>query len=384
MTTALRVYVRAGSRYDYGHPGKAHFVEHMLFRGTDNRSSSQIYSDIGSIGGMIQANTTKEYTTFCTVVMDRYLESGLDVLADVIINPVFDRMEFFKEKLVIMAEIRQAQDTRGVVWDLFSETLWIENPIGRLTRGSMESLRDLEYEDMLDFYRERYTARNAVVSVCGDMEHEYVVEQVSRRFLCLQSGQELCPVPVTELPPSKRTAHIEKDIHQTHLVMGVLAPSMKDESRYAVKLMDRILGSGASSRLSRKLRGDKGYVYDVYSVAQTYEDTGCFAVCTACSPENIPAVEAAILEEWERLMSEPVDDAELTAAKRIYEGTLTRDCETNMFVAGIAGIEALLYKIEPFAESIQRINAVTGQDVMDVANRYLDTTNYTMITVGRD
>ena len=119
-------------------------------------------------------------------------------------------------------------------------------------------------------------------------------------------------------------------------------------------------------------------------VAQMYEDTGCFAVCTACSPENIPAVESAILEEWERLMSEPVDDAELTAAKRIYEGTLTRDCETNMFVAGVAGIEALLYKIEPFAESIQRINAVTGQDVMDAANRYLDTNNYTMITVGRN
>ncbi|MFC1719287.1 M16 family metallopeptidase [Candidatus Poribacteria bacterium] len=383
-TTVIRIYVRAGSRYDDEHQGKAHFVEHMLFTGTANRSSRQIYSDIESIGGVIQANTAKEYATFSVAVMDRYLGRGLDVLADVITNPVFDRIAFLKEKLVIMEEIRQAQDSQSIIWDLFSETLWVENPIRWPVRGRMESLRDLEYEDMLDFYQERYTARNIVVSVCGDIDHERAVEQVSQQFSYLETGEELRPAPTIEPPSSRRTAHIEKDIHQTSLMMGVLAASMKDEDRYAVKLIDRILGSGGSSRLSQRLREEEKYVYSIHSLTYPYEDTGCFAVYTACSPENIQKVESLILEEWERLSSEPVSDEELEAARRSYEGTLTRECETNMYVAGFSGIEALLCEIEPFAESIEKINAVTKEDIMDAAKRYLSTSAYTMITVGRN
>ena len=383
MTTAIRVYVRAGSRYDGQQSGKAHFVEHLLFAGTSNHSSQQIYIDIESLGGLIQANTTKEYATFCVVLMDRYLEAGLEVLTDVIINPAFDTRAFLKEKLIILEEIRQAQDTQSILWDLFSETLWVRNPIRRTTLGKIEFLRDLQYEEVLDFYRERYTARNMVVSVCGDMDHECVVQQISQRFPHLQEGNELGPLPIVEPPPSKRTAHIEKDIYQTHLVMGVLATDMRDEDRYAVKVIDKILGTGGSSRLSQRLREHEKCVYTIYSVAPMYEDTGCFAVCTACSPENVPVVESSVLEEWEKLKSNPVSDAELEAAKRIYEGTLARECETNLYVAGIFGIEALLYEIEPPVRAIEKINAVTKQDIIEVANRYLDTTKYTMVTIGR-
>lgn len=381
--TAVRIYVRAGSRYDHEHPGKAHFVEHMLFTGTANRSSRQVYSDIESVGGLIEANTTKEYTIFSIAVMDRYLEIGLDVLADVISNPSFDYMAFFKEKLIIMEEIKQAQDTQGILWELFSETLWAENPIRRPTRGSMESLRDLEYGDALDFYQERYTAGNIVISICGDIDHQHAVEQVSQQFSYLPSGQGLLPAPTAEPPSSRRTAHIEKDIRQTYLMMGVLAASMKDEDRYAVKLADKILGTGGSSRLSQRLREDEKYVYSVHSLFQPYEDTGCFAVHTSCGPENVSTVELLILEEWEKLCSEPVSDTELEAAKRIYEGTLGRQCETNMYVAGICGIEALLHEIEPFSESVERMNAVTKDDVMNAAKQYLNAAQYAMVTVGR-
>jgi predicted Zn-dependent peptidase len=336
---------------------------------------------------MIQANTTKEYVTFCTVLMDKYLETGLDVLADVITNPIFGQsplLTFLKEKLVIMEEIRQAQDTRSILWDRFSETLWMKNPIRYPTRGSIEALGKLGDEEVLNFYRERYTARNMVVSICGDVDHGYIAEQISQRFLHLQEGRELRPLPVTEPPMSKRTAHIEKDIHQTCLIMGVQATDMKSENRYAVKLIDRILGSGGSSRLSQKLREDEKYVYDVYSVAPMYEDTGCFAVYAACRPENVSAVISLILEEWEKLRTEPVSDEELEAAKRIYEGTLIRECESNLYVAVIFGIEALLYEIEPIAESIEKINAVTKQDVMQAANEYLSTSRYALVTLGRD
>jgi len=381
--TAVRIYVRAGSRYDHEHPGKAHFVEHMLFTGTANRSSRQIYSDIESIGGLIEANTTEEYTIFSIAVMDRYLEIGLDVLADIISNPLFDYMTFFKEKLTIMEEIKQFQDTQGILWDLFSETLWAKNPIRWPTRGNMESLRDLECGDALGFYQERYTAGNIVISVCGDIDHEHAVEQISQQFSYLPDSEELLPAPTVELHSSRRTAHIEKDIRQTYLIMGVLAAGMKDEDRYAVKLVDGILGTGGSSRLSQRLREDEKCVYSVHSLAPTYEDTGCFAVFTSCSPENISTVESLILAEWEKLCSESVSDMELEAAKRIYEGTLARRCETNMYVAGIYGIEALLYEIEPFSQSVERMNAVTKEDVMDAAKQYLNAARYAMVTMGR-
>ena len=159
---------------------------------------------------------------------------------------------------------------------------------------------------------------------------------------------------------------------------------MRDEERHAIKLMDRILGSSASSRLYQRLREDERCVYDVYSMAPMYEDTGCFAVCTACSHENLPKVESLILEEWERLASEPVSDIELETAKRVYEGALARECESNMYVAGISGIEALLCEIEPFAESVERINAVAKEDIMDAAEQYLSASGYTVVTVGRN
>jgi predicted Zn-dependent peptidase len=216
------------------------------------------------------------------------------------------------------------------------------------------------------------------------MDHGYVTEQIWHRFSQLQSGDELRPLPTVEPPPSRRVAHIERDVHRTYLVMGVLAPDMKDEGRYAVKLIDQILGTGGSSRLSRRLREDEKRVYTVYSVAPMYEDTGCFAVCTACSPENVPTVESLVLEEWEKLGSEPVSDDELKAAKSIYEGALTRDCETNLYVAGVLGIEALLHQIEAFEESIKKINAVTKEDVMEAASQFLDTAGYAMVTVGRE
>jgi len=215
------------------------------------------------------------------------------------------------------------------------------------------------------------------------VDHYSVAELISRKFSSLPPGEELRPSPVSEPPPPKRTAHIEKDVHQTYLIAGILSASMQDEDRYAVKLMDRILGSGGSSRLNRRLRGDEKQVYSVYSVAAMYEDTGCIAVPTACSPESVSKVEAMILEEWERLRTDPVSDRELEAAKRLYEGTLIRECETNLYVAGISGIEALLYEIEPVSESIENIKRVTKWDIMEAANRYLDPYRYTLVTVGR-
>jgi len=379
----VRIYVRAGSRYDGQHPGKAHCVEHILFTGTTNRNPYQIFSDAESLGILIQANTTKEYSSFYCVMMDRHLETGIEVLADVITNPTFDHLTLLKEKVVIMEEIMAAQDTSNVLWDLFSETLWVKNPIRNPTLGDLTSLQYLGYDAVMDFYRERYTGRNMVISVCGELDHDYVVKLISRRFSFLPPGEELRPSPVSEPPPEKRKAYKEKEVHQTYLIMGVQSASMQDEDRYAVKLMDRILGSCGSSRLIQRLRVNEKQVYSIYSVAAMYEDTGCIAINTACAPGGVSKVEAMILEEWERLRTEPVSDMELEAAKSFYEGTLIRECETNLYVAGITGIEALLHEIEPVSESIENIKKVTKWDIMEAANRYLDTDRYTLVTVGR-
>ncbi|MBI1930471.1 insulinase family protein [Candidatus Poribacteria bacterium] len=384
MTTAMRIYVRAGSRYDGAKPGIAHFVEHLLFRGTVNRTSKQLYAEIENLGGVIEAGTTREYTTFYVVLMNKYLRVGIDVLADIMIYPAFEREAHWGEKLIVLEELRRAQDRGSFIWGFFLQNLWLKTPLRNPILGDIQGLKAIEHEDVLEFYRKHYVAKNMVISICGDIAHEDVAQYLSERFAQLPSGEEQRPSQAIEPALSGiRRAHVEKDIHQTHLIMGVPAVSMKAEDRYAIKLMDKILGTGGSSRLFQELREQEGVVYSVYSQAPLFEERGYFAVYAACSPENLQALEDSIVSEWHRMRAEPVTDEELQRAKKSYEGTIAREFETNLAIASIAGIEALFHRIEPFEASIQSANSVTQADILKAANHYLHPDRYVIVTIGR-
>jgi predicted Zn-dependent peptidase len=394
-TVAVRAYVRAGSRYDIEHKrpdsphpplGLAHLTEHLLFKGTRHHSQREIFATVERLGGVLEAGTTKEYTTLYAVTPTQGLEVAIELLAEVLTAPALREEDFWQEKVVVLEEIRRAQDRESVIFDLFAETLWQEHPLRYPIMGNPEGLQDLEYELLLlPFYRQRYVAGNMLLVVCGDIEHEEARRLVTHRFATLPAGPEQPPAPVREPPLNElRSGHLSKDVHQAHLLIGVPTVSMKHQDRSALKVIERVLGMGGSARLYQRLREETRLVYSVNTVTAHYEDAGYFAVKTACNPSHLARVQQAILEEWRKLRRQRVSEDELSSAKSNYAGTLARRFETNLALAGIFGVEGLLHRVETFKEAVGRIHAVQRDDVLRVARQYLDVDSYVAVSVGRE
>lgn len=393
-TVAVRAYIRAGSRYDVEQKrpdspdpplGLAHLTEHLLFKGTRHHSQRELFAAVERLGGVLEAGTTKEYTTLYAVTPRRGLVSAVDILAEVLTAPGLREEDFWQEKLVVLEEIRRVQDRQSVIFDLFAETLWQEHPLRYPILGTLEGLHDLDYEPLLSFYRQRYVADNMLLVVCGDIEHEEARRMVVERFQALPAGLEQPPAPVREPPLNElRSGHLSKDVHQAHLLMGVPTVSMKHEDRSALKVIERVLGMGGSARLYQRLREERRLAYSVNTVTAHYEDAGYFAVHTACDPQNVAQVQQTILDEWDRLRHQGVSEDELSAAKSNYAGTLARRFETNLALASIFGVEGLLHRVETFEEAVERINAVGRDDVLRPAHKYLDVDRYVAVSVGRE
>jgi predicted Zn-dependent peptidase len=192
-TVAIKVYVRAGSRYDSNRLGIAHLLEHLLFKGTKNRSTREIYAVIEQVGGEIGANTAKEYTCFHTVLPSQHFEVGLEVLADLLINPLLDKKAFWEEKAITLEEIRRTQDRTSVIFDIFSRTLWRKHPLRHSILGDLEDLKDMSHEEVVSFYRQRYTTGNVVIVLCGNLKHDDVRELVAEKLADFPQGEELRP-----------------------------------------------------------------------------------------------------------------------------------------------------------------------------------------------
>jgi predicted Zn-dependent peptidase len=332
----------------------------------------------------LEAETAKEYACYSVVVPPRELDTALEILAELLSQPALEEGGFWGEKLVVVQEVRRAQDQVGILMDLFAETLWHHHPLRHPVLGTLEGLRDVEYGDLLAFYRQRYVTGNMLLVVCGDLDARQVTQAATVHFAGLPTGGEQRPAPVAELPlDGCRTSHLSRELGQTQLLIGVPTVSMAHDDRSPLKVAERVLGMGGSARLYQRLREEKRLVYSVQTVTAQYEDVGYFAVRTACDPQRLAEVQQAILDEWVRLCDEGVSDAELRAAQSNYAGTLARRFETNLAVAGIHGVEGLLHKVEPFEEATDRINAVRAEDVRRVARQYLDPERYVAVTVGR-
>ena len=383
-TVAVRFYVRAGSRFDGGQLGKAHFLEHMLFKGTTTRSPKQIYAAIEAHGGDINAVTTREYSSLRTVTLPSDLPLALDLLADVLINPLLEETSFQKEKLIVLNEILSANDQMGILGDLFIQTLWKRNQLRNPILGTVECLRDLELKDVSSLYTERYVTGNTILVICGDIHHDDALATVQRNLSDFQPGPEQPPTPISEPSLEKcRESHIEKDIHRTYVMIGVPTVGMKHPDRSAIKVIELALGMGGSGRLFQRLREDAQIVYSVNTFSAIYEDVGFLGIRAACAPENLDAVRSAVLVEWNAIKEEGLAEDEIQATKGHYAGRTARHFETNGAVAGIVGIEGLLHEVETFQEAIARIGSVTTKQVIEAARRYLDHERYAVAIVGR-
>ena len=392
-TVAVRAYVRAGSRFDVEHslPGEAgpalglaHLTEHMLFKGTRRHEQQQLFAAVEHLGGTLDAGTAKEYVHVSVVTPPEGLAVALEIVAGVLAEPALRERDFWNEKLVVLEEVERAQDREERVFDLFAGTLWRAHPLRYSVLGGLAALQALDYGSLRSFYRQRFVAGNAVLVVSGAFEPSEAERYATEQFGALAIGKEQRPTPAQEPALSgPRSTHLERDLHQATLLLGVPTVSMKHRDRSSLKVLERVLGMGGSARLYQRLREQERLVYGVRTVTAHYEDAGYLAVRCACDPHRLPQVRAAILEEWDRLCQDGVAGQELRAAQDNYAGTLARSFETNLAVAGIHGVEALLDRIEPFEEAVRRIRGVQADEVMRAARTYLDAQRAVSVTIGR-
>ncbi len=382
-TVAIRVYVKLGSRDENDRNyGISHFIEHMLFKGTHKRNSLQIRKEIERLGGDIDAGTTKEYMVFSVVVPYKYWEVGIDVLSDILLDSVFNSGAIEKEKFVILDEIERRKDSRKIIWDLFSKTLWDGHPLSNSVLGTEEDVVRLDSEYVREYWKNHFSIKDSVVSIAGNIDFNKVFLAVKEKFNNTKNGESIS----RSAPPcrkEKRESFLEKDVYPTYIILGVPTVGMGDPDRCAIKLLNIILGGGSSSRLYQKIREEKGLVYTIYSTTMNYEDTGFLCIYTECNPSNVVQVTDLILDELKKIKDDGVSFNELDDAKRYYEGSLAIRFERNLRIAGIYGIETLLHKIEPFDEAIKKVYNVKRKDVARVANEYLDIEDYALVRVGR-
>jgi predicted Zn-dependent peptidase len=378
---AVKLFFSVGSRHDGAHPGLAHFVEHMLLSNAGSPAAKTVYDAVEGLGGELNAVTTREYTALQAVVLAPQLARIVNLFADLLEPSPIDAVAFERERAVIRQELRLQNDSSQIIWDVFLQTLWDGHPLAQPILGTLETVETMPPEAVGAHTRYYRAGGRIVLAAAGNVDHDALVRAAAVRFGGLPPEVPMTAPP--ERPARRSNGFVERETSQTHVVFGVEGVGLSDPRRSSLRLIEIVLGRGASSRLHRALRSDRGFVYAVSVAAMSYADRGYFAVYTASAPEHLPAVQGIVIDELDRLRRDGISEAELARAKVIYEAALARDFETALSVASILGIEELLYRLEPFADSVARINAVDLAQVRRVAGELLIPERATVAAVGR-
>jgi len=375
---ALKLFIKVGSRHDGGRPGLAHLIEHLMLHRPSH--ARPVGEEVEARGGEINAVTHREYTALQAVVLPREARHALALVRDLLRPLEAGPDDLARERQVILREIDRAADTQPAVWDLFLTALWGDDPFARPIYGDPDVIQRVTASELAAHF-ERYTSPERVVlAIAGPVELDEVLASAEDALGDLEgaSWDDRFSRPATT-PQRRRLA---KETAVVHLIAGVDAVALGDRRRPAVKMLDMILGQGASSRLHRVLRGQWGFVYEVATATMAFEDRGYFCAYTACAPEHVGRVLEVVLEEFGRMTRTPVDAAELESARMRYEGMLARRFETVLSVASIIGIEELLRCAETFEEAVARLRQVGADDVQDVAAELLDLDRVAVAMVG--
>ena len=309
--------------------GASHFLEHLLFKGTATRSAQEIAEDVEAVGGEMNAFTTKEYTAYYVRLLDENLDLALDILSDVVWAPAFRPDEVDCERQVILEEIRMHGDTPDeLVHSLFSEALFPGQPVGREVLGDRDAIVAMSRDEIARFHADHYRAGNVVVAAAGNVDHDQVVDGIAARFTGSLGDRE--PRPEAEILPAGAVRVLHRPTEQAHLVLGMPALSRSDPDRWALSVLNHVVGGGMSSRLFQEVREKRGLAYSVYSYRSALEDTGTFAVYAGTAPERAPEVLSIIDAELDRLGAERcLAPDELDRAKGHFKGQMALGLESS-------------------------------------------------------
>jgi predicted Zn-dependent peptidase len=379
-SATLGVWVGVGSRDEATSlAGATHFLEHVLFKGTRRRTALQISTAMDAVGGELNAFTSKEYTCYHARVIDRDLPTAIDLVADMIASSVVARADFEAERDVILDEIAMHDDDPDdVVHNLFQERLWHGSALSRPVIGSAASISSLRREQVVGYYRRRYRADNTVVAVAGNVDHATVVRQVRAafarsRFLHDTDAQPRSPRVGTAAPPTRSGTVLRwRSTEQASFVLGVPGVRRTDRRRYALGVLNVVLGGGPSSRLFQEVRERRGLAYAVYSYVGHYADTGMFGVAGGCLPDKVDDVLGVCRGELARVAEDGLSTAELELGKGQLKGASVLGLEdSGARMARVAKAELVHGELVGLEELMARVDAVTPEDVRALAAELL-------------
>lgn len=364
---SLGLWVRAGSRDEpEERAGAAHFLEHLLFKGTANRTAFQIAEEIDSLGGIVNGATHEEYTLFYVNVLSEHLERALDILADLVQNPLLREEDIEREKGVVLEEIRMVEDNpQEKVFDLFIERSWKDgHPLTRPVLGRAETVKRLSRAALLEQFG-LYAPPNMILVGVGGIEFGRLAELAEMK---LRNSTKRAAPPKRRPPEVRHHFHLEdRDSQQAHLCLGAAGLARGDGRRYALEVMNAILGGGMSSRLFKRIREELGLAYAVFSMPNYYLDSGLFLIYIGTEPRNAPQTVEIALEEADRLRREPVSEERLRLAKEKLKGNLLLSLEGSQSRMVRLGLGELYNLHMPLEDVIARIEAVTAEKVQEVA-----------------
>lgn len=381
-SVTLGIWVRVGSRYEQSDKnGISHFLEHMFFKGTKKRTAKDIAVDIDSIGGDLNAFTSREITSFYVKVLDEHVERGIDLLSDIFLHSTFPEEEIEKEKTIIKEEIKTVEDTPDdYIHDLFYRDVWGEEGIGQPVLGRRETIKTFNREDLVSHIRRYYGTMDTVIACAGNFDPDRLMRSLDRTFGALRRGSE----PSAGGSPAFKPAAIvhAKDLSEAHLCLGVKGIHHGSDKRYALYLLSTILGGGASSRLFQEIREKRGYVYSIYSFISSYTDTGIWGVYAGTSKKRVAEVAELIIREMKGLKDD-LNDKELQKAKDQLKGNLLLGLEsTNSRMQNIARQEIYYGKYFSPEEIMKEIDKVSIGQAKGLAADLLDENPIAVTVLG--
>jgi predicted Zn-dependent peptidase len=382
---SVGIWLNAGSRQETPERnGISHFIEHMVFKGTETRTAEDIARSVDSIGGHLDAFTAKECVSFNTVVLDEHLDIAFDVLSDLVLHPRFDPDDIDKERSVIMEEIKAEEDNPDyLLHELFSRNFWKGHAIGKPILGTKETIGPLQRSTIEDQFQLSYRPNNILIAAAGNVEHDRLFNLVNDRFHQMVRGDG-----VISGPPPQTYAHItarhKPSLEQVHVCMGLPSYPLPDERRYPSYVLNTLLGGGMSSRLFQNIREKQGLAYSVFSDLNTYRDTGCMLVYAATSPDSAQRVVESIMHELRDVKENSVSAEELRRAKDHLKGSMMLGLEsTGSRMSNLSRQELYFGKFFTLDEMIAKIESVSADDIAAITNEFFRGELISLTVLGR-
>lgn len=382
-SVSIGIWVMVGSRDEPQEKnGISHFLEHMFFKGTERRSAKDIAIEVDSIGGELNAFTSREETTFYARTLDEHLPIALDILSDIFLHSVFDLQEIEKEKRIILEEIKMVEDTPDdYVHDLYYKTAWKDNPLGQPVLGRKEVIESLKKENLIDYIEGYYYPENIVISAAGNLNPDSLLRYLDETFGRLKRNKHLnnkiLPKFVGNIYGKK------KGLESVHLCIGVEGLKYTDENRYSLLILNSILGNSVSSRLFQEIREKRGLAYAIFSYAASYRDTGMLTVYAATDSSKVREVIDLILKEFISIKKDIVCKDELRKAKEQLKGNLILSLESTINKMTQIGRQEIYFSRNfTIEEMLHNIDAVTSEQVQRIAHSLFGKDSIALTTLG--